>query len=132
VCGSRGPVHLPSAGFSYCQDKGSGQEADEEVKYRDVGYRLGKIAAVVAVLAVLYVLSAGPAVWLHIRTGYGKPVLEAAYEPLRPLMGNDDLFERYLAWWVHLALSSDKSDQLEPASEKAPASRQPASDQNSP
>jgi hypothetical protein len=68
------------------------------------------LTGLVLVLAV-YVLSAGPAMWLVARTGYGKSACAIVYAPLRPLAGGS--FGNYLATWAYYG-APDREEPSEP------------------
>lgn len=53
-------------------------------------------------MPILYVLSVGPAIWLHGRTtGLGQDIIETVYYPLEWLHENTFL-ERPLQWYVEM------------------------------
>ena len=78
---------------------------DDKPTRRGGGIVAAILVVVVLLLPVLYVLSVGPAAWLH-GSGWlsaeGRSILEAAYDPVRRVARNNTVIgpviERYANW----------------------------------
>ena len=78
---------------------------DEEDRNRSKGY---VVAVGCASLPVFYLLSIGPAAWLHERSGRPvQAILELIYAPLTWLYGHDTVgtwfhlvLDQWVEWWT--------------------------------
>ena len=67
---------------------------------------LVRMAATLLALAVLYVLGAGPAVYMAVKFPRSEPLLSQIYRPLDEAMLNTPLwsaFHAYENWWTEFA-----------------------------
>ena len=67
---------------------------------------LGRVAATLLALLLLYVLSIGPVVYLHVKLKRDFTVLDPFYVPLVWVIEHSSLgepFYEYVSWWVRLA-----------------------------
>jgi hypothetical protein len=67
------------------------------------------IVALLIGLPVLYVVSIGPAFWIHQRTGTGGPAMLFVYRPILNAFNADSPWQRMLDSYLFLGIESGSS-----------------------